>query len=190
MRIPPLMAEDTDVEAQSPQQRLAARMRGIFAHRPKLAPAFTGFSAVLRSDGELPVRLRELVRLRIAFHNQCRTCMTIRYEEALDAGVSEALVCALQDPPGAPDLTAAERAALHFADLFANNHLAIDDALFAELRGHFSDGDIVELGMLCAHWLGSGRLMAVMHVTEDLPDSATKDGVVAPWEMDSTFVFT
>jgi AhpD family alkylhydroperoxidase len=189
MRISPVLADGVVLDDLPPQRRLTARMRGIFAHRPRLAPAFTGFSAALRRDGELSPRLRELVRLRIAFHNQCRTCMSIRYADALEAGVSDQLVCSLDSPRDAPDLTDAERVALRFADLFATDHLAIDEALFADLRRHFSEGDIVELGMICAHWVGSGRLMAVMRVTEDLPSSATRDGVVAPWEIDETVLF-
>ena len=41
------------------------------------------------------------------------------------------------------DLTPAERAALRFADLFATNHLAIDDAVYDDLRLHFTEGELV-----------------------------------------------
>ncbi len=36
---------------------------------------------------------------------------------------------------------AAERSALDFAELFATDHLAIDDAVYDELRQHFSEDD-------------------------------------------------
>src|SRR6202000_1740076 len=77
------------------------------------------FSAALPPGGTLSRRLAELIRLRIAFHNRCRSCMAIRYGEALDDGVTDDLVCSLEKPYDAPDLTDAERAALRFADLFA-----------------------------------------------------------------------
>lgn len=190
MRIEPKLDPGVDLDALPAKDRLLARMRGIFAHRPRLAPAFTGFSGTLHREGDLPVRLRELIRLRIAFHNQCRTCMSIRYQAGTDAGVDADLVCSLERPAEADDLTDAERAALRFADLFATDHLAIDDAVFAELRQHFDDGDIVELAMMCAHWVGSGRLMAVMRVTDDLPDEARADGRVAPWDVTETITFS
>lgn len=186
MRIAPVLPEGVDLDAMEPTERLLARMRGIFAHRPRLAPAFTAFSATLHQEADLPVRLRELVRLRIAFHNQCRTCMSIRYAAARDEGVTEGLVCSLERPSEAADLTDAERAALRFADLFATDHLAIDDAVFAELRRHFDDGEIVELAMVCAHYVASGRLMAIMQVTEDLPDGAKVEGTVTPWGIGET----
>jgi len=181
MRVSPLLGPGVDLDALPPTERLVARMRGIFAHRPRLAPAFTAFSSTLHREAELPPRLRELVRLRIAFHNQCRTCMSIRYQSAADDGVTEALVCQVERPDSGEDLSGAERAALHFAELFATDHLAIDDALFDELRQYFDDGQIVELSMICAHYVGSGRLMAIMRVTDELPDEARADGVVGPW---------
>jgi AhpD family alkylhydroperoxidase len=186
MRVQPLLADDVDLDAMSRTDRLMTRMAGIFAHRPRLAPAFTAFSATLHREADLPARLRELVRLRIAFHNQCRTCMSIRYASARDDGVTEGLVCSLERPADAADLSERERVALRFADLFANEHLAIDDDVFAELRRHFDDGEIVELAMVCAHYVANGRLMAIMRVTEDLPDAARADGTVAPWEIDET----
>ena len=186
MRVRPLLPPDLDLDALSPTDRLYTRMGGIFAHRPRLAPAFAEFGAALGRDAELSPRLRELVRLRIAFHNQCRTCMSIRYSSGRDDGVSEDLVCSLAQPDESPGLSERERAALRFADLFATDHLAIDDEFFVGLRRHFDDGEIVELAMVCAHYVGSGRLMAVMHVTEDLPDAARAEGVVAPWALDGT----
>src|ERR1700743_618824 len=143
MRVTPVLAPGLDLDALPPRDRLLARMRGIFAHPPRLAPACTTLSAALQREAELPARLRELVRLRIAFHNQCRTCMAVRYEPG---SVSEDLVCSLEKPMEAPDLTEAERAALRFADLFATNHLAIDDAEYESLRRWFDEGQLVELG--------------------------------------------
>ena len=142
------------------------------------------FAAVgMREDGTLSPRLMELVRLRIAFHNQCRSCMAIRYEAAVDDGVSEDLVCSLERPAEADDLTPAERAALRYADLFATNHLAIDDAVYDGLRQHLTEGELVELGMVCALFVGFGRLAATWAVTDDLPDEyrLTTGERVAPW---------
>ncbi len=89
----------------------------------------------IRESGGLPPRLMELVRLRIAFHNQCRSCMSIRYQSAIDDGLTEDAVCSLEQPAEAADLTDAERGALRFADLFATNHLAIDESVYDGLRG-------------------------------------------------------
>ena len=70
----------------------------IRAHHPEIAKAYVRFGAALKQFAVLPARLRELVRLRIAFHNQCRSCMAMRYADAVDDGVTEELVCSLERP--------------------------------------------------------------------------------------------
>src|SRR5690606_12666958 len=99
----------------------------IVGHRPAIAEGLLALTGALRADRTLPDRLVELVRLRIAFHNQCRSCMAIRYADALEDGLTEDLVCSLERPAEAEDLTDGERAALRFADLFATDHLSIDE---------------------------------------------------------------
>src|SRR5262245_2556994 len=105
----------------------------IYAQRPPLAQKFLEFGKTLRDERLLPDRLIELVRLRVAFWNQCRSCMAVRYEEGARDGVTEALVCSLERPQEADDLTDAERAAIAFADRFATDHLSIDDAMIDAL---------------------------------------------------------
>ncbi len=153
----------------------------FFAHRPELALGMMPFAGALKNQRTLSDRLVELVRLRVAFFNQCRSCMAIRYSDGLADGVDEDLVCSLERPQEAADLTEAEKAALHFAELFATNHLAIDDAVFDSLREHFSEAQIVELGMQVAFFVGFGRLAATMHMVEELPDEFRQEGDVTPW---------
>ena len=161
----------------------------IYAHRPEMAEAYVRFTAAIRSRGLLPARLVELVRLRVAFHNQCRSCMAIRYDDAVQDGVTEDLVCSLEQPEEAPDLTDAERAALRFADLLASNHLAINDETIAELKAHFSEPEVVELGMHIALYVGYGRLSMAWDMVDELPDRFhERDGVITPWGDDATVV--
>jgi hypothetical protein len=79
-------------------------------------------------------------------------------------------VCSLERPAEAGDLSDAERAALKFADLFATNHLAIDDAAYDDLREHFTEDQLVALGLHCALCVGLGRLAATWHVVDDVPE--------------------
>jgi AhpD family alkylhydroperoxidase len=163
------------------------RPTSVRAHHPELAKAYLRFGGALKTHSVLSARLRELIRLRIAFHNQCRSCMAMRYADAVDDGVSEHLVCSLEQPQEAPDLTPAERIALRYADLLANNHLAIDDAFYEQLKAHFSDKALVELGTVCAICIGFGRLSATWDMTEDLPERfrTQGDAPVTPWGPDA-----
>jgi len=170
-------------ETATPLEQGLLRM---FAHRPALAKGMMQFASALKANRSLGERLVELVRLRVAFHNQCRSCMAIRYRDAVADGVSEALVCSLEKPEEAPDLTAAEKAALAYADAFATDHLAVTDATFERLREHFSEGEIIELGMTIAFFVGFGRLAATLDMVEELPERFRDHSRrIAPWREES-----
>ncbi len=176
----------TEADAATPLEQGALR---IMAHVPAQAKAVAVFGASLWANRLLPRRLLELVRLRVAFHNQCRSCMAIRYQSALDDGLTEGMVCSLEKPEEAPDLTAAEKAAIRYADLSATDHFAIGDATFAELRRFYSEAEIVELGMFIAFFVGFGRLGAAWDMVEELPETfRDKSSRSVPWRQPSVTV--
>ena len=161
--------------------RINLGVASIISRLPAAAEALGALTAALRANGSLSPRLLELVRLRIAFFNQCRSCIAVRYQSAIDDGLDEDAVCSLERPADADNLSDAERSALRFAELFATNHLAIDDAVYDELRAHFSEDQLVELGLHCAIALGVGRLSATWDVSDDLPESDGSSARLAPW---------
>jgi AhpD family alkylhydroperoxidase len=156
----------------------------IMAHRAEVSAALGQAAAALRTTTTIGQRTAELIRLRIAFHNQCRSCMAVRYPEAYADGMTDDLVCSLAQPQEASDLTDAERAALRYADLFATDHLRIDDAVYDDLRHHYSEDQLVEIGLICAISLGIGRLAATWHVVDHVPEALQRDDRVAPWDVD------
>jgi AhpD family alkylhydroperoxidase len=158
----------------------------IEAHQPEMAAAQSALGAAIMRHGTLPRRLFELVRLRIAYRNQCRTCMSLRYQVALDDGLTENSVCELERPFKSKHFTPAEISALRFADLFATDHQQIDDAIYDDLKTYFTDAQIVELGYLCAISVGFGRLAATWDVVEALPDGfkGVRGTVFTPWDSD------
>jgi AhpD family alkylhydroperoxidase len=166
----PLYGDDAHVRLQ------------IYAHRPPIAAKIIELGETLRTERLLPDRLIELVRLRVAFWNQCRSCMAVRYEEGIADGVTEQLVCSLEQPDQADDLTEAECAAIAYADLMATNHNAIGDDTFENLREHFTEPEIVELCMNVAWFVGFGRMAAAFHLVDDLPERFRRDGErITPW---------
>ena len=153
----------------------------IYANRPEIAEKFVELGQRMRDVHILPARLLELVRLRIAFHNQCRSCMSVRYSYGVEDGLTEDLVCSLERPQEADDLTEAERSAIAYADLMATNHLAITDETFDDLRKHFTDPEIMELCFNVAYNVGFGRMAMSLNMLEGLPEGYVGDGVVTPW---------
>ena len=145
----------------------------MLAHAPAAAMGSLQFGAALTTNRTLPERLIELLRLRIAFHNQCRSCMAIRYSSA-EGTFDEETVCELGDMSVPETLPDAEKLAIALGDRFATDHLSIDGQFFTELKALFTDAEIVELLLHCALYVGMGRLAAVLDMTEELPAGFAK----------------
>jgi len=173
----------SDADNGSPFEQI---MGGVMANAPGMAKVLLKLAGEFFAATHLPRRLIELVRLRVAFHNQCRSCMAVRYHDGAADGVDEALVCQLASPDEAPDLTDAERAALRFADRMATDHLSIDDAAVADLRAHFTEAEVVELGMNVAAFVGYGRLSMALDMVDELPERfrSPAGALVTPWNAD------
>lgn len=153
----------------------------IYAQSPQIAEKFVELGQRMRDVHQLPARLLELVRLRVAFHNQCRSCMSVRYSYGVEDGLTEDLVCSLERPQEADDISDSERAAIAYADLMATNHLEVSDQTFADLREHFSDAEIMELCFNVAYYVGFGRMAMSLDMVDDLPDGYRTGGRVTPW---------
>ena len=59
----------------------------------------------------------------------------------------------------------------------ALDHKSIDDSFFEELHRHFSDAQILELGMLMGQFIGVGRMLMVLDLE---PKFCPVDGDDAP----------
>ncbi len=184
-QLDPELRRRTRADERTP---LEVGLTRIFGHCPEMAAGLNAFAASLKVNRTLPERMIELVRLRIAFHNQCRSCMAIRYPDAVADGLTEELVCSLERPMEADDLDERERLAIRYGELMATNHLAIDDAFHDRLRELFTEPEIVELGLNVALCVGVGRLSATWDMVDELPDRFRADGTVVPWGDDAIVV--
>lgn len=87
--------------------------------------------------------------------------MKIRYAGARHAGLTEDKVAAINDETS-PLLTPRERAAVRFAEKLAVDHHKVDDELWSELRGQFSESEIIELAVHTTLFIGLGRFNEVI----------------------------
>ena len=87
------------------------------------------------------------------------------FEVAKAEGLTEIMIGDLFDYAGSRHFTAREKAALHYADLFKQGEHAIDkDEVYADLAKHFSDEEIIELGLFCAEVDGVGKFVKSLNV--------------------------
>lgn len=116
-------------------------------------------------EGELPADLKELCRVKIAFEHTCGYCSTVRSTAAKEAGLSEEKIQQVWDYEKSDIFSKREKLALRFADYLKHDIAkADDDAFYVELREHFSESEIVELGLWCAENVGAGSFVRTLNI--------------------------
>lgn len=114
--------------------------------RPRLVQAFAQLNAaVMDPTGEVDLGFRRLIG-HIASHAAgCHYCEAHTLLGAQNFGVSEAKLADIWAYAHSPHYSEAERVALDFALAAASVPNAVTDELFARLRSHWSEGQIVEI---------------------------------------------
>ena len=132
--------------------------------RPEMGMGAGALSHAVYEQSIIPVRERELARMRIAQINDCAICQQWRKT----AGTSEALteddfanVTNWRTYPGYSDR---DRLAVEYAERFALDHLNLDDEFFARLRGAYSDPEVLDLTVCIGAWIALGRTMSVLRI--------------------------
>lgn len=116
-------------------------------------------------QGLLPHKLKEMCRIRISMAHQCGYCSTVRSNVAKADGLTEDMINDLYNYETSSHFTPREKAALRYADLFKQGEHAIDkDEVYRDLASHFSDEEIIELGLLCAQTDGVGKFVKSLNV--------------------------
>jgi AhpD family alkylhydroperoxidase len=134
--------------------------------RPELAQAVHGFDAAV-AGSPLDPRLHELVRMRVAQINQCTVCLAWRTPAAVEAGLGDDVLTAVDRYRELDELSAGEKAAVEFAERFSTDSAGIDDDLLARLGEHFSPADIVELTLVTSKYVAFGRFMQVLGLDQN-----------------------
>jgi alkylhydroperoxidase family enzyme len=112
-------------------------------------------------DGDMSVeiRLKELLRLRLAVEHGCHVCNSSNFISARAHGFTDEQVRGVGDPtPGLFDER--ELAIIDFASMMTLHNVQgqLTPELYARLREYFSDADIIELGFLAAVFTGTQKL--------------------------------
>jgi len=120
----------------------------VMAHRPEIFTTMQAHFAAVLSTGTVSTKLKELIIVRTSQVNVTPYCRASHTILAKNLGWSDEQLTHLADWPERDDFTPAEKAALRLAETVTRDANALSDEQFNELRGFFSEGEIVEL--LCA----------------------------------------
>jgi 4-carboxymuconolactone decarboxylase len=166
-RIPPV--EDPD-EATS--QTLARTLVGtsgrplaIFrtmAHHPRLLKRFNVLGGLFMAHGELPVRERELVVLRVAWRSRSHYEWGQHVLIARQAGIDDAAIAAVAEL-GSALWTGAERDLFRFVDELLDTADAGDETWDAQ-RARWTDAQLIELVTLVGFYRMTAGFLNVFGV--------------------------
>jgi 4-carboxymuconolactone decarboxylase len=121
-----------------------------FSHAPEGLERFAALGEYVRYRNELPPRARELAILTLARGNEY--AWTHHVTPALKAGITQSELDAYDNGALAPTLSAAERAAVAFAQEFTNAG-RVSDIAFRAAREHFSERQVTDLVLLCGYFV-------------------------------------
>ena len=136
--------------------------------QPDLAAGLSALSDAVYQKSKLPLRIREVARIRIALANECEVCRNARDAQNEAGGVDEALYDHVLEWRTWRGDSERERLAAEYAERFALDHLGLreDNVFWRRLRAQFSDSEIVDLTLCCVLWVGAGRAMRVLDVAQ------------------------
>jgi len=140
----------------------------VFANAPELLDfVMQRFYGDIFFAGRVDQKYKQLARLRLSQIHGCRTCNRQNVPAALESGVSQAQVDAMNEGDYS-SFSEAEAAVLQFAEQMAltNTEGRLDEDLYARLSRHFSTAEICELGTVMAVVGGFAKLSFVMDLVE------------------------
>jgi uncharacterized peroxidase-related enzyme len=120
----------------------------VMAHRPEIFSTMQAHFGAVLNTGTVSTKLKELIIVRTSQINVTPYCLASHTILARNLGWTDDQLDCLADWPRREDFTASEKAALRLAETVTRDAHAVSDEQFAELRGFYSEGEIVEL--LCA----------------------------------------
>jgi alkylhydroperoxidase family enzyme len=150
--------------------RISFPERGLGEHvdwallRPEMGVGMGALSEAVYGNTQLALREREAARWTIALINDCVVCQDTRARDAEAGGVDEGFYGEVSDWRNSTAMSERERLAAEFAERFALDHQAMDDAFWARLRAAFADDELADLTICCGMFLGMGRVLAVIGV--------------------------
>ena len=122
----------------------------MYAHVPGLLRGYGGLEQATAKLHRLDKRLKALAELKAATLTNCEYCIDLGSRIARRWGLSDEELLALPGYRASGLFTDLEKLVLDYAVGMSRTPVAVSDALFAKLREHFNDAQLVELTCLIA----------------------------------------
>jgi AhpD family alkylhydroperoxidase len=122
----------------------------VWAHQPKMMIGMGKFNHAVRKGKSVDERLKNLVELKGAQMIGCEYCVDLGSQICRNSGLSDDELLALPRYGQSDLFTDREKLALDYAVAVMHTPVDVTDELFAQIKEHFSDEQLVELTALLA----------------------------------------
>jgi alkylhydroperoxidase family enzyme len=146
----------------------------MLLHAPPLAEGWLAFLTSVRQRTELPGRYRELAILRIAVLNGAEYELNAHVPFALEEGIRQATIDALRANCVPDELDAADRAVVAYTDSMTRD-IHVPEEVFAAVRAHFADRQVVELTATVAAYNCVSRFLEALCIDDEQGTSTVAD---------------
>jgi AhpD family alkylhydroperoxidase len=120
----------------------------IWAHRPKMMSGMGKFQQAVRKGNAVEERLKNLVELKGAQMIGCEFCVDLGSQICRNSGLTDQELLALPRYRQSELFTEREKLALDYTAGVMQTPVDVTDELFARVKKHFSDEQLVEITAL------------------------------------------
>jgi alkylhydroperoxidase family enzyme len=138
----------------------------VWALRPDMGIGAGALSHAIYEQSIVPVRERELARMRIAQINDCAICRQWRSTPGAQGTLTEDEYAHVDTWQSYEGYSERERLAIDYAERFALDHHSLDEAFYARLRAAYTDAEVLDLTVCIGGWLALGRTLHVLGIDE------------------------
>ena len=142
----------------------------VLAHRPPAVKHLMGLLLDLAEEALLPKRYLEIVLVVVSKLNECRYCVAHHAPRLVDQGLAPESVANILEPD-CPGLDEVDRLVRDYAVQVTTKPQHMRDAIFDDLKKHFTEAEIVELTLRTA-------LCGFFNRFNDALQIAMEDGVI------------
>ena len=142
---------------------------------PETLPHYLQLTVAIWDKGPLSPAEIELARLRNAGHVGCVMCQAVRYDIAVEDGLSEDVVSSMRAQDG--ELTPRQQSILRFVDHYLHSPSKPDAELQAALDAQLSKVEQLHLALLMAYFNGFSRCAVALG---GMPDSMPRMEISVP----------
>jgi 4-carboxymuconolactone decarboxylase len=146
----------------------------LYAHRPRLLIGYGMMEDATAKLHRVDERFKVLAELKAAMLTSCEYCVDIGSQIARRAGISEEQLLALPRYRDSELFDALEKLVLDYAVGVSSTPVDVPDELFAKLRSHFDDAQLVELTNVIALENMRGRF----NLAFDIRSAGFSEGMV------------